>query len=104
MAPADTAEFLAAMRELRRTRRRDGAMQWSVYQDLSDPERHVESFLVTSWAEHERQHERAVRSDRAPIERILALQRGESPRVTHLLSRAPSRGGGRTVIDRDDKG
>ncbi len=104
IAPADTAEFLAAMRELRRTRRRDGAMQWSVYQDLSDPERHVESFLVTSWAEHERQHERAVLSDRAPIERILALQRGESPRVTHLLSRAPSRGGGRRVIDRDDKG
>ena len=38
------------------------------------------------------------------IERVLALQRGEPPRVTHLLSRAPSRGAGRTVIDRDDKG
>jgi hypothetical protein len=104
IASEDTGEFLAAMRELRRTRRRDGAMQWSVYQDLSDPERHVESFLVASWAEHERQHERAVRSDRAPIERVLALQRGEPPMVTHLLSRAPSRGAGRTVIDRDDKG
>ena len=76
IAPEDTAEFLTAMRDLRRTRRRDGAMQWSVYQDLSDPERHVESFLVASWAEHERQHERAVRSDRAPIERVLSLQRG----------------------------
>ena len=61
-------------------------MQWSIYQDLSDPERHVESFLVGSWAEHERAHERAVQSDREPIERVLALHRGEAPRVTHLLS------------------
>ena len=85
IAHEDTAEFLAAMRELRRTRRRDGAMHWSVDQDLSDPQRHVESFLVASWAEHERPHERAVRSDRAAIERVLALHRGEPPRVTHLL-------------------
>jgi predicted MFS family arabinose efflux permease/quinol monooxygenase YgiN len=92
IAPEDTAEFLAAMRRLRRTRRRDGAMQWSVYQDLSDPERHVESFLVSSWAEHERAHERAVKSDRAAIERVLALHRGEPPRVSHLLGHRFGRG------------
>ena len=85
IALEQTPEFLEAMRQLRRTRRRDGAMQWSIYQDLSDPERHVESFLVRSWAEHERAHERAVQSDRAAIERVLALHRGEAPRVTHLL-------------------
>jgi predicted MFS family arabinose efflux permease len=85
IALADTTEFLEAMRPLRRTRRRDGAMQWSIYQDLADPERHVESFLVSSWAEHERAHGRAVQSDRAAIERVLALHRGEAPRVTHLL-------------------
>jgi quinol monooxygenase YgiN len=81
----DTSEFLEAMRDVRRTRRRDGAMRWSLFQDLSEPQRHVESFLVSSWAEHERQHERAVRSDRAAIERVLALHRGEGPRVSHLL-------------------
>jgi Transmembrane secretion effector len=85
IATADAAEFLEAMRSLRRIRRRDGAMQWSLYQDLSDPERHVESFVVSSWTEHERAHERAVQSDRGPIERALALHRGEAPRVTHLL-------------------
>ena len=81
----DTPEFLAAMQALRRTRKRDGAMQWSLFQDLSDPERHVETFLVSSWAEHERAHERAVQSDRALIERVLALHRGEAPHVRHLL-------------------
>ena len=85
IANEDTPEFLAAMRDLRRTRRRDGAMRWSVVRDISDPQRHVESFLVDSWAEHERAHERAVQSDRAAIERVLALHRGEPPRVTHLL-------------------
>jgi hypothetical protein len=73
------------MPELRRTRRRDGAMQWALYQDLASPERHVETFLISSWVEHERAHERAVRSDRVLIERVLALHRGEAPRVTHLL-------------------
>jgi MFS family permease len=86
IAAKDTPEFVAAMRDVRRTRRRDGAMQWSLYQDLSDPERHVESFLVATWAEHERQHDRAVQSDRAAIERVLALHRGDPPRVSHLLS------------------
>ena len=81
----DTEEFLRAMDEVRRTRRRDGAMAWSLYQDLSDPERHVESFLVSSWAEHERQPERAMRSDRVAIERVLALQKGDGPQVAHLL-------------------
>jgi MFS family permease len=83
----DTQAFIRAMRELRRTRRRDGAMQWSLYQDLSDPERHVESFVVSSWAEHERQSERAVHSDRGAVERVLALHRGDPPRVSHLLAR-----------------
>jgi predicted MFS family arabinose efflux permease len=85
IAAEDAGEFVSAMRELRRTRRRDGAMRWSLFQDLSDPERHVESFLVSSWAEHERAHERGVRSDRAAVERVLRLHRGEPPRVTHLL-------------------
>jgi MFS family permease len=87
IAPEDVPEFLAAMAELRRTRRRDGAMRWSLYQDLTHPERNVESFIVASWAEHERQPERAMRSDRAAIERVLALHRGEPPRVSHQLAR-----------------
>ena len=93
IAAEDTAEFVAAMGELRRSRRRDGAMRWAVFQDLSDPERHVETFLVASWAEHERQHERSLRSDRAAIERVLTLHRGDAgPRVSHLLGHHPRRG------------
>ena len=105
VAAGDTQEFLTAMHEVRRTRKRDGAMSWSLYQDLSDPERHLESFLVSSWAEHERQPERAMRSDRAAIERALALHKGEGPRVTHMLGhhfrRVPRAPG---LVDRGDAG
>jgi hypothetical protein len=74
-------------------------MRWSLYRDLSEPDRHVESFLVASWAEHERQHERAMRSDRTAIERVLALQQGEPPRVVHLLAHEFGRA---AVVDSDD--
>jgi MFS family permease len=97
IAPEDGPEFLAAMADLRQARRRDGAMQWSLYQDLSDPERNVESFLVASWAEHERQPERAMRSDRAAVERVLALHRGGRPRVSHLLAHHLQRPAGRAL-------
>ena len=45
-----TPQFLEAMRDLRRTRSRDGARRWSVYRPLR-PERHVESFAGRSWAD-----------------------------------------------------
>jgi predicted MFS family arabinose efflux permease len=86
IAEEDVPAFLAGMHEVGRLRRRDGAMQWSVYRDLSEPERMVESFLVGSWDEHERAHERQIQSDRTAIERVLALQRGDAPRVSHLLA------------------
>ena len=44
--PEHIPEFVSAMRELRRVRRRDGAMQWTLCQDVEEPLRHVESFLV----------------------------------------------------------
>ncbi len=88
---ADVPRFQRAMEDVRRTRRRDGAMRWSLFQDLSHPERHVESFLVASWAEHERQSERAVKSDRVAIDRALALHQGDGPQVRHLLGEAVRR-------------
>ena len=79
-------------------------MSWSLFQDVSDPERHVESFLVSSWAEHNRAHERAVQSDRAAIERVLALHRGQGPRVTHLLGQHFRRSGSTPAAQSVDSG
>jgi MFS family permease len=81
--PEREAEFLQAMRGYERIRRRDGAFRWGIFRDLEHPTRYLETFLVDSWAEHLRQHERLTRADRGVTERIQGLVRG-TPTVRHL--------------------
>lgn len=80
-------EFLAIMRQLETARRRDGAFRWGLYRDIAEPERWLETFLVESWGEHLRQHERVTAEDRAMQERVRSLlKRDTVPVVSHLLS------------------
>ena len=76
--------FLRAIRQFGRVRRRDGAFRWGIYRDLEQPDRYVETFLVTSWAEHLRQHERLTRGDGELEQSLRAHSRGE-PIVRHLV-------------------
>jgi hypothetical protein len=78
------ADFLAAMRELGRIRRRDGASHWGICSDLEVPGRYLETFTVGSWDEHLRQHERMTLADRNIQERLRGCVRGE-PVARHLL-------------------
>ncbi len=85
--PANGPGFLDAMRDLGRVRRRDGATSWGLYRDPADPERYVETFLVDSWAEHLRQHERTVMADRPVEERAFRLVEGGAAKsVSHLVA------------------
>jgi MFS family permease len=84
--PADAAAFAEAMHALRPIRLRDGALRWGLWADAAAPGRFLESFVVESWLEHLRQHERMTTADREVQERALALHRGAAPpRVTHFL-------------------
>ena len=56
---------MVAMHEYGRTRRRDGAYEWAIFRDTEISDRYLEIFLVNSWAEHLRQHERQTQADRA---------------------------------------
>ena len=85
--PARVDAFSDAMDELERTRRRDGAIRWGLFQDAADPWRWVETFVVESWLEHLRQHERATMSDRVLRERVYALVEGGTANVSHLIAR-----------------
>jgi len=92
--PQRAAEFAAAMREVRRIRRRDGAMQWGLFVDAEDPGRHTEVFLVKSWMEHLRQHARATMADEDVKERARAFHLGPAPPVVqHLIGEAMLREG-----------
>ncbi|MGA7595980.1 MAG: MFS transporter, partial [Gallionella sp.] len=86
--PARTGEFAKKMHQtVRRIRRRDGAFMWELFSDADHPERMVECFMVESWLEHLRQHERVTVADRTIIDRVRAYHRGsEPPRVTHLIA------------------
>jgi quinol monooxygenase YgiN len=62
--PARACDFEPAIRALGVTRRRDGAYSWGVFQDTEQPERFVEYFLVESWVQHLRQHQRVSKPTR----------------------------------------
>ncbi len=87
IADADREAFLRLMRRMELVRRRSGAVGWAVYEDPSQPNLMLEVFMVDSWVEHLRQHERGTRSDIALRDRIRTLHRGsEPPAVSHLLA------------------
>jgi hypothetical protein len=74
------------MRDLGEIRLRDGALRWGIWADTTKAGRYLESFVVESWLEHLRQHERMTAADRA-VQRVAhVFHRGdEPPRVTHFV-------------------
>jgi MFS family permease len=79
-------EFTKAMDDVRRERLRDGAMRWGLFTDSANPNRFVETFLLESWVEHMRQHERVTKSDRVAEEVARAFHIGAgTPKIVHLI-------------------
>ena len=84
--PERTNDFSDAVHLLGKIRRRDGAVQWGIYRDLSDPQRHIETFIVASWVEHMRQHERVTVADRAVEDAVQSFHVGSGiPVVSHFI-------------------
>ena len=84
--PVRLAEFLSALRRFKSVRQRDGAIRWEVWEDVGEPGRVVETFVVESWIEHQRQHARVTRSDQLDQEALLEFHLGDRPPVVrHLL-------------------
>jgi MFS family permease len=82
--PQNAKHFLRAMYKFERVRRRDGASRWGIYRDVERADVYLETFIVSSWAEHLRQHERATREDRNLEEGLRRYIRGDT-RVRHLI-------------------
>jgi MFS family permease len=81
-----SGEFVQAIHDFSRVRLRDGALRWSLFRDLAEPSRYIETFIVESWAEHMRQHARLTLADRASEERVLSFHNGnEPPLVSHFI-------------------
>jgi hypothetical protein len=90
--PGKAQEFLKAIYKYQRVRRRDGATRWGVYYDSEFPGRYLEVFLVDSWVEHQRQHDRFTLADRA-IENQVIRCALEPVRTRHFIyASKPPRG------------
>jgi MFS family permease len=84
--PSDREAFLEALAKLEQQRRRDGAYAWGVFEDAAEAGRIVETFLLESWMEHLRQHERVTQADRVTQEAVQRFHLGGVPKVTHLIA------------------
>ena len=61
--PARAADFMAVMEESRRSRLRQGALEWQLMHDLDDPARYVEQILDESWTQRLRRFDRFTEDD-----------------------------------------
>jgi hypothetical protein len=60
-----------------------------VYEDTAEQGRFVETFLVASWVEHLRQHERVTNADRLQEEVVLRFNSTSEPKVTYFIAAEP---------------
>lgn len=81
--PANFQAFAAAMVDLGRIRRRNGAHRWTLHQDVDNPIRWVERFHSLTWIDHLRRQTRHTRADQLVHDRIAELRDGEI--VVHRL-------------------
>jgi MFS family permease len=82
-------EFVESMQQYGRVRRRDGATRWGIFHDTAVADRYLEMFLVNSWAEHQRQHDRLTLADRE-LEQRLRSYVVSDPEVRHLIYARPA--------------
>jgi hypothetical protein len=81
------AEFLSLAEELQRLRRRDGAFFWEMLRRATASNHFVEMFMVDSWLEHLRQHQRVTVADKSLQDRIQALHAGPAaPEIHHYIA------------------
>lgn len=84
--PVDRDAFLQAIHALSVERRRDGAYGWGVTEDTADPDKLVEWFTVSSWAEHLRQHRRVSKADADLQSEVARFHVGPTgPVVRHFI-------------------
>jgi MFS family permease len=80
-------DFLRALRLVGRVRRRTGATDWSVYRDADKPYRFIETFVLPTWDEHLRQHQRRTVTDLELQQDVTQyLRPGTEPTAKHFVA------------------
>jgi MFS family permease/quinol monooxygenase YgiN len=86
VSPENADAFREAMRPVSVTRYRDGAISWLLSRDTEDPTRWLEVFIVETWEEHLRQHDRVTEADRRVQQHAKNFQISDKPVVSHWIA------------------
>jgi len=92
ISEADREDFLAAMVERRRIRRRDGAQHWMLLRDIHDPERWIERYRTPRWIDYIRHNLRRTKADAAVHERLLAFHADSGAPIVNRYLEHPTIG------------
>jgi MFS family permease len=93
LAPGSESAFLGRADRLKHFRQRTGATEWRLFVDEQVADRYVETFLVGSWQEHERQHTRETQHDQALLDELDGLLAPGTHRTArHYLAAGNGRG------------
>lgn len=84
--PSRAAEFAAASHELGKIRSRTGAMRWALYHDPFDESVYMESYVLESWLERQRQLERFTVADHEIRSSVFKFHVGsQPPKVSRMI-------------------
>ncbi len=84
-------DLMTALQHTRFSRRRTGATSWRAWRDASDQNRILEQFVVASWDEHLRQHERVTKRDQQRLDKVRQFTHPDHPVITtHWLTVSPA--------------
>jgi MFS family permease len=85
--PKTAAKFIQAMGPMKAIRRKYGAIHWRLFRDVTDPGHYREYFIVESWVEHMRQHDRFTVSDKDVVQNVNTFALGGRPyKVDHFIA------------------
>ena len=102
--PARAEEFRTAVAELGRSRRRDGAVEWWLFQDTADGSRLVETWIEETWGDHLRNHDRVSVAHQRLEERVRELtESGSTITTRHFITPAAGRSADTVVRAVEDR-
>jgi hypothetical protein len=59
---------------------------WDIFEDTANEGRFLETFMVASWLEHLRQHQRVTNADRVVQDALRQFDAAAEPKVTHFIA------------------
>jgi len=85
--PAQAREFYEAMRNVQRTRLRNGGFDWSISRDIADPRLWTERYHCPTWGDYLHMRDRFTQADREIQNLALAFSSKDGVRIRRKLER-----------------